>query len=180
MPGAFTPTEILTAWEAGADIVKVFPADVVGPAFFKAVRGPVAADSPDADRRRRSEHGSRVPQGGRLLPGHRQPTRRAEGGRRPQFRPHPRPGPAICRHRAAIRKKVHVHEPKDAKRSWTIPTSGCIDVITFGEAMIRLSPPNFQRLEQADQPRLSSRRRGIEHRGRPWPGWAAQPPGCRA
>jgi 2-dehydro-3-deoxyphosphogluconate aldolase / (4S)-4-hydroxy-2-oxoglutarate aldolase len=41
MPGAFTPTEILTAWEAGADIVKVFPADVVGPAFFKAVRGPL-------------------------------------------------------------------------------------------------------------------------------------------
>ena len=40
MPGAFTPTEILTAWEAGADIVKVFPADVVGPAFFKAVRRP--------------------------------------------------------------------------------------------------------------------------------------------
>src|SRR4051812_7208174 len=41
MPGAFTPTEILTAWEAGADIVKVFPADVVGPAFFKAVRSPL-------------------------------------------------------------------------------------------------------------------------------------------
>jgi len=41
MPGAFTPTEVLTAWEAGADIVKVFPADVVGPAFFKAMRGPL-------------------------------------------------------------------------------------------------------------------------------------------
>jgi 2-dehydro-3-deoxyphosphogluconate aldolase/(4S)-4-hydroxy-2-oxoglutarate aldolase len=41
MPGAFTPTEILTAWEAGADIVKVFPADVVGPEFFKAVRAPL-------------------------------------------------------------------------------------------------------------------------------------------
>src|ERR1043165_1952156 len=41
MPGAFTPTEILTAWEAGADIVKVFPADVVGPAFFKAIRAPL-------------------------------------------------------------------------------------------------------------------------------------------
>src|SRR5947209_7337537 len=41
MPGAFTPTEILAAWEAGADIVKVFPADVVGPAFFKAMRGPL-------------------------------------------------------------------------------------------------------------------------------------------
>src|SRR5947199_3507117 len=41
MPGAFTPTEILAAWQAGADIVKVFPADVVGPAFFKAVRAPL-------------------------------------------------------------------------------------------------------------------------------------------
>ncbi len=41
MPGAFTPTEILSAWEAGADIVKVFPADVLGPAFFKGMRGPL-------------------------------------------------------------------------------------------------------------------------------------------
>ncbi len=41
MPGAFTPTEILAAWEAGADIVKVFPAEVVGPAYFKALRGPL-------------------------------------------------------------------------------------------------------------------------------------------
>src|SRR3954466_3614867 len=41
MPGAFTPTEILSAGEAGADIVKVFPAEVVGPAYFKALRGPL-------------------------------------------------------------------------------------------------------------------------------------------
>ncbi len=41
MPGAFTPTEIVTAWEAGADVVKVFPADVLSPAFFKAVRVPL-------------------------------------------------------------------------------------------------------------------------------------------
>src|SRR6516165_9185818 len=41
LPGAFTPTEILTAWEAGADIVKVFPADVLGPTFFKAVKAPL-------------------------------------------------------------------------------------------------------------------------------------------
>jgi 2-dehydro-3-deoxyphosphogluconate aldolase/(4S)-4-hydroxy-2-oxoglutarate aldolase len=41
MPGAFTPTEILAAWEAGADVVKVFPADVGGPAYFKAIRGPL-------------------------------------------------------------------------------------------------------------------------------------------
>ena len=41
MPGAFTPTEILTAWEAGADVVKVFPAEVGGPPYLKAVRGPL-------------------------------------------------------------------------------------------------------------------------------------------
>ncbi|MDR3611541.1 MAG: bifunctional 4-hydroxy-2-oxoglutarate aldolase/2-dehydro-3-deoxy-phosphogluconate aldolase [Ignavibacteriaceae bacterium] len=41
MPGAFTPTEIQTAYENGADIVKVFPADVLGMAFFKAVRAPM-------------------------------------------------------------------------------------------------------------------------------------------
>jgi 2-dehydro-3-deoxyphosphogluconate aldolase/(4S)-4-hydroxy-2-oxoglutarate aldolase len=41
MPGAFTPTEILTAWEAGADLVKVFPSDFVGPAYLKAIHGPL-------------------------------------------------------------------------------------------------------------------------------------------
>lgn len=41
MPGCFTPTEILTAWEAGADVVKVFPATSLGPGFFKDVRGPL-------------------------------------------------------------------------------------------------------------------------------------------
>lgn len=41
MPGCFTPTEILAAWQAGADVIKVFPAEVLGPAFFKAVRAPL-------------------------------------------------------------------------------------------------------------------------------------------
>jgi 2-dehydro-3-deoxyphosphogluconate aldolase / (4S)-4-hydroxy-2-oxoglutarate aldolase len=40
MPGAFTPTEILAAWEAGAEIVKVFPSDSVGPSYLKALKGP--------------------------------------------------------------------------------------------------------------------------------------------
>lgn len=39
--GAFTPTEILMAWEAGASIVKVFPASVGGPRYLKDVRGPL-------------------------------------------------------------------------------------------------------------------------------------------
>ncbi|MEZ5944025.1 MAG: bifunctional 4-hydroxy-2-oxoglutarate aldolase/2-dehydro-3-deoxy-phosphogluconate aldolase [Planctomycetaceae bacterium] len=41
MCGAMTPTEILTAWEAGADVVKVFPADVMGPSYLKTVHGPL-------------------------------------------------------------------------------------------------------------------------------------------
>jgi len=41
IPGAMTPTEILTAWEAGADMVKVFPASVLGPGFVRALRGPL-------------------------------------------------------------------------------------------------------------------------------------------
>lgn len=39
--GAYTPTEILTAWEAGADVVKVFPADKLGASYFKGVKAPM-------------------------------------------------------------------------------------------------------------------------------------------
>ena len=41
MPGAFSPTEILEATEAGADVVKVFPSGVVGMSYFKAVLAPM-------------------------------------------------------------------------------------------------------------------------------------------
>lgn len=41
MPGAYTPTEILTAWEAGADIVKLFPAEIGGAPYLKAVKAPL-------------------------------------------------------------------------------------------------------------------------------------------
>jgi 2-dehydro-3-deoxyphosphogluconate aldolase/(4S)-4-hydroxy-2-oxoglutarate aldolase len=41
MPGCFTPTEILTAWEAGADLVKVFPAGALGPGYFRDVLAPL-------------------------------------------------------------------------------------------------------------------------------------------
>ena len=40
IPGALTPTEILTAWEHGADIVKVFPATLGGPQYFRDLAGP--------------------------------------------------------------------------------------------------------------------------------------------
>lgn len=39
-PGAFTPTEIYRAWELGATMVKVFPSSVLGPQYFKEIKGP--------------------------------------------------------------------------------------------------------------------------------------------
>lgn len=39
--GAYTPTEILTAWDQGSDLVKVFPASIGGPAYLKAIKGPL-------------------------------------------------------------------------------------------------------------------------------------------
>lgn len=41
VPGALTPTEILAAWSAGADMVKVFPANQFGPSYFKDIHGPL-------------------------------------------------------------------------------------------------------------------------------------------
>jgi 2-dehydro-3-deoxyphosphogluconate aldolase/(4S)-4-hydroxy-2-oxoglutarate aldolase len=41
MPGAFTPTEVLAGWRAGAAAIKVFPASVAGPSFIRELRGPL-------------------------------------------------------------------------------------------------------------------------------------------
>ena len=41
IPGAFTPTEILAAWTAGADVVKVFPSGAVTPAYFRDILAPL-------------------------------------------------------------------------------------------------------------------------------------------
>ena len=41
VPGAFTPTEIVRAWTAGADVVKVFPSTALGPSYFKDVLAPL-------------------------------------------------------------------------------------------------------------------------------------------
>lgn len=42
LPGAMTPTECVTAYNAGADAVKVFPAGELGPAYIKAIRAPLS------------------------------------------------------------------------------------------------------------------------------------------
>ncbi len=41
VPGTLTPTEIVTAWSAGADMVKIFPANHFGPQYIKDLRGPL-------------------------------------------------------------------------------------------------------------------------------------------
>jgi len=41
IPGAFTPTEIMQAWSAGADVVKVFPSTSLGPAYFRDLLAPL-------------------------------------------------------------------------------------------------------------------------------------------
>lgn len=42
MPGCFTPSEIVAAWNAGADIIKLFPAGVLGTGYIKAIRAPIS------------------------------------------------------------------------------------------------------------------------------------------
>lgn len=41
MPGCMTPTEMIAAMEAGADVIKLFPGDACGPDYVKAIRGPL-------------------------------------------------------------------------------------------------------------------------------------------
>jgi 2-dehydro-3-deoxyphosphogluconate aldolase/(4S)-4-hydroxy-2-oxoglutarate aldolase len=41
MPGAFTPTEVVRAWELGADVVKIFPTSSVGPEYIRDLKGPL-------------------------------------------------------------------------------------------------------------------------------------------
>jgi 2-dehydro-3-deoxyphosphogluconate aldolase/(4S)-4-hydroxy-2-oxoglutarate aldolase len=41
MPGALTPTEVVSAWQAGADIVKIFPSELTGPKYIKSLKAPL-------------------------------------------------------------------------------------------------------------------------------------------
>ncbi len=69
MPGALTPTEIVTAWSAGADIVKVFPANHFGPTYFKDLKGPFPHIRLDAHRRGGPRHRRRLDQSRGGMPG---------------------------------------------------------------------------------------------------------------
>ena len=70
MPGALTPTEIVTAWQAGADVVKVFPCSALGGAkYLKALQGPLPQIQLIPDRRRFPRHRRGISRSRRLCPG---------------------------------------------------------------------------------------------------------------
>ena len=93
MPGCYTPTEMLQAWRAGADLIKVFPATSLGPGYLKDIAAPLPQLKLDADRRgdarerRHVDQGRRRRRRHRLGPGRHQGRRggrlRADRSRRP-------------------------------------------------------------------------------------------------
>ena len=72
--GAYTPTEILTAWRLGADLVKVFPAGQLGPGYIKDVLALSPLPAPCPHRRGKPGNLRRLPQSRRLHSSHRQPA----------------------------------------------------------------------------------------------------------
>ena len=138
MPGCFTPTEILAAWEAGADIVKVFPATALGPGFFKDVRGPLPQvklmPTGGVSRSTTPATGSR--------PG---PSRSASGT-------------ALLDAKAIAAGAYDVITANAKTDRGERPAARCRQAdrnedheedVTFGEIMLRLSPPGFERFFQS-------------------------------
>ena len=155
MPGCFTPTEIFEAHQAGADVVKVFPAGVLGPAFIAGVLAPAPPPQAHADRRRLAR------QRGRVAPGRRRGRRRGLGPRRRRRRGRGRLGPADGQRPAApgLRRRRLARALEGAARPRgaagledappTQPAPPMPTVVTFGEIMLRLATPGFSRFAQA-------------------------------
>ena len=136
MPGCMTPTEILDAWEAGADIVKVFPATTFGPGFLKDVRAPLP-------------HVKLMPTGGVTLDNAGDWIRAGAvavgvGSALLDARPSPRALRSDHRQCAADRGERGGGAQGATGKSVMAPK-----VVTFGEIMLRLSPPGFERLLQS-------------------------------
>ena len=160
MPGCFSPTEILDAHDAGADIVKVFPATMLGPAVHQGRARAAAAGQADADRRRDAR------QRRRLDSRRRRRGRRRLGARRRARRSNAATSTAITANRARDRRQRGVAR----RREDTL-----MHVVTFGEIMLRLSPPGFERLLQSPSALRDVRRRRSERRRQPRPLRLRQP-----
>ena len=90
-PGCYTPTEMLSAWEAGASMIKLFPAEIGGPAYIKAVRAPLPQLEIVPVGRREPGYGSRLHQKRRRRAGGREQLDQSEAARLGQ---HGGPAPA--------------------------------------------------------------------------------------
>ncbi len=147
MPGCFTPTEILEAWEAGADIVKVFPATALGPGFFKDMHGPLPQVK-------------LMPTGGVTLDNVGDWIR--AGAVAVGVGTALLDAKAIAAGESRCCERTRSGWSRNVRRG---PGEGVMTkVVTFGEIMLRLSPPGFERFFQS--PVLSRDvRRGRGQRG---------------
>ncbi len=136
MPGCFSPTEILAAWDAGADVVKVFPATALGPVVLQGPARPVAAGAADADRRREPRKRRRLDPGGRGR--HR---RRAARWSIPKL--------VAAGNFDGITERARRFVERVRQRAGGVRMSRAVKCVTFGEIMLRLSPPGFERLFQS-------------------------------
>ena len=131
LPGCFTPTEILGGLGGGGRRREGLPRHRPRPGLLPRPARSVPAASPDADRRRLARERRRVdPRRGRG-DRRRDGPRRRRSGRRPPLRRDHRKGPAVRR-----------GGRRGAERAMK-------KVVTFGEIMLRLSPPGFERLFQS-------------------------------
>ncbi|MCK7529240.1 MAG: hypothetical protein MZV64_72640 [Ignavibacteriales bacterium] len=132
MPGCFSPTEILAAWEAGADVVKVFPATALGPGVLQGPARPAAAGEADAHRRRDA---SRTPATGSA------PGAVAIGVGGGAGRSEAGGGRATTR-RSPERAKRFVERVRTA--AGVVRMSSTVKCVTFGEIMLRLEPAGIR------------------------------------
>ncbi len=103
MAGGLTPTEVIDAWKAGVDFVKVFPCgNVGGPSYIKALEGRSSANPHGADGRSEPQHRSRVLGGGLFGAGRRRrPHHRRRNAVRRLRRDHGAGSPVCCHRRAS-------------------------------------------------------------------------------
>ena len=141
VPGALTPTEILTAWEAGADIVKLFPSEQLGPGYLKNIKGPLPQVR-------------LMPTGGVNLETAAAYIKAgvARWGWAPRSSSRTRWPAAISsvlKHWRAstwrYRKKFGIKRPDDVMAE----PAAQYDLLSLGECMVRLSPPGHERVEFA-------------------------------
>ena len=148
MPGCFSPTEILAAHEGGADVVKVFPATSLGPQFIKDVRAPLPQVKlmPTGGVSLDNAHdwiragAVAVGLGSALLD-----AKAIEDGRFDVITANARRVVANVQRAARRREETLTHRRDKTSMTQTKKKN----VVTFGEIMLRLSPPGFERFFQS-------------------------------